>query len=61
MKVDIELPGNTSPPSPVQRAVTPSLVNAFSIVRRERDLGRSMAASFRLAHDEKIFGTGESF
>ncbi len=33
----------------------------FSFVRRSRDLGRSIAASFRLAHDEKIFGCGESF
>jgi alpha-D-xyloside xylohydrolase len=30
-------------------------------VRRGGDLGRSVAASFRLAHDEKIFGCGESF
>ncbi len=33
----------------------------FSFVRRARDLGHSMAASFRLAPDEKIFGCGESF
>ncbi|HEV2762693.1 MAG TPA: TIM-barrel domain-containing protein, partial [Pyrinomonadaceae bacterium] len=33
----------------------------FSFVRRARDLGRSTAATFRLAPDEKIFGTGESF
>jgi alpha-D-xyloside xylohydrolase len=33
----------------------------FSFVRRGSDLGRSIAASFRLAHDEKIFGCGESF
>jgi alpha-D-xyloside xylohydrolase len=33
----------------------------FSFVRRERDLGHSTAASFQLAHDEKIFGCGESF
>jgi alpha-D-xyloside xylohydrolase len=33
----------------------------FSFVRRGDDLGRSIAASFRLAHDEKIFGCGESF
>jgi len=33
----------------------------FSFVRRARDLGRSTAAAFQLAHDEKIFGCGESF
>jgi alpha-D-xyloside xylohydrolase len=33
----------------------------FSFIRRASDLGRSIAASFRLAHDEKIFGCGESF
>ncbi len=33
----------------------------FSFVRRARDLGRSMAASFKLSPDEKIFGCGESF
>jgi alpha-D-xyloside xylohydrolase len=33
----------------------------FAFVRRRSDLGRSIAASFRLAHDEKIFGCGESF
>lgn len=33
----------------------------FSFVRRGRDFSRSMAASFRLAPDEKIFGCGESF
>ncbi|UCE05360.1 MAG: alpha-xylosidase, partial [bacterium] len=33
----------------------------FSFVRRSRDLGRSIAASFKLAYDEKIFGCGESF
>ena len=33
----------------------------FSFVRRGNDLGRSIAATFRLAHDEKIFGCGESF
>src|SRR5439155_13425742 len=33
----------------------------FSFVRRARDLGRSVAATFALAHDEKIFGFGESF
>jgi alpha-D-xyloside xylohydrolase len=33
----------------------------FSFVRRARDLGHSIAASFRLAPDEKIFGCGESF
>lgn len=33
----------------------------FSFVRRNRDLGHSTAASFRLAPDEKIFGCGESF
>ena len=33
----------------------------FSFVRRTRDLGRSTAATFELAPDEKIFGLGESF
>ncbi|TWT66977.1 Alpha-xylosidase [Posidoniimonas polymericola] len=33
----------------------------FSFIRRARDLGRSTAASFQLAPDEKIFGCGESF
>jgi alpha-D-xyloside xylohydrolase len=33
----------------------------FAFVRRGNDLGRSIAASFRLAHDEKLFGGGESF
>jgi alpha-D-xyloside xylohydrolase len=33
----------------------------FSFVRRARDMGRSTAAVFELQHDEKIFGTGESF
>ena len=33
----------------------------FSFIRRARDLGRSAAATFELQHDEKIFGTGESF
>ena len=33
----------------------------FSFVRRARDFGRSVAATFELAQDEKIFGLGESF
>ena len=33
----------------------------FSFVRRARDLGRSTAATFELAHDERIYGMGESF
>lgn len=33
----------------------------FSFVRRSEDLSRNTAASFELAHDEQIFGTGESF
>jgi alpha-D-xyloside xylohydrolase len=33
----------------------------FSFVRRSRDLGHSLAASFHLAPDERIFGCGESF
>jgi alpha-D-xyloside xylohydrolase len=33
----------------------------FSFVRRSSDLGRSIAATFELSHDEKIFGCGESF
>jgi alpha-D-xyloside xylohydrolase len=33
----------------------------FSFIRRANDFGRSTAAAFELAHDEKIFGTGESF
>ena len=32
-----------------------------SFVRRASDFGRSTAASFELSHDEKIYGTGESF
>ncbi|HMG67208.1 MAG TPA: TIM-barrel domain-containing protein, partial [Chitinophagaceae bacterium] len=33
----------------------------FSFVRRASDMSRSMAASFSLAPNEKIFGCGESF
>ena len=33
----------------------------FSFVRRASDLSRRTAATFELAHDEKIFGCGESF
>ena len=33
----------------------------FSFIRRASDLSRSIAATFELAHDEKIFGCGESF
>jgi alpha-D-xyloside xylohydrolase len=33
----------------------------FSFVRRASDLARLTAATFELAHDEKIFGCGESF
>lgn len=33
----------------------------FSFVRRASDMGRSTAAAFELQHDEKLFGTGESF
>lgn len=33
----------------------------FSFVRRARDVGQSIAASFRLSPGEKIFGCGESF
>jgi alpha-D-xyloside xylohydrolase len=33
----------------------------FSFVRRSRDVGRSTAATFELAPDEKIYGFGESF
>ncbi len=33
----------------------------FSFVRRARDLGRSTAATFELAQDERIYGFGESF
>ncbi|MEZ5424869.1 MAG: glycoside hydrolase family 31 protein [Pyrinomonadaceae bacterium] len=33
----------------------------FSFVRRAGDLSRRFAATFELAHDEKIYGTGESF
>jgi alpha-D-xyloside xylohydrolase len=33
----------------------------FSFIRRARDLSRRTAATFELAHDEKIFGCGESF
>lgn len=40
---------------------TYSAPTPFSFIRRARDLGRSVAASFRLAPDERIFGCGESF
>ena len=33
----------------------------FSFIRRASDLSRSVAATFALAHDEQIFGCGESF
>ena len=33
----------------------------FSFVRRAEDMARRVAASFHLAPDEKLFGTGESF
>ena len=33
----------------------------FSFVRHGSDLARTMAATFELSHDEKIFGCGESF
>ncbi|HET7457454.1 MAG TPA: TIM-barrel domain-containing protein [Gemmatimonadaceae bacterium] len=33
----------------------------FSFIRRSRDLGRSTAAVFSLAHDERVYGMGESF
>lgn len=33
----------------------------FSFVRRASDLSHRVAATFELAHDEKIFGCGESF
>ena len=33
----------------------------FSWVRRASDLAHRTAATFQLAHDEKIYGTGESF
>jgi alpha-D-xyloside xylohydrolase len=33
----------------------------FSFIRRATDFGRQIAASFRLSHDEKVFGLGESF
>lgn len=33
----------------------------FSFVRRASDLSRRFAATFELSHDERIFGTGESF
>ena len=33
----------------------------FSFVRRASDMGRSTAACFELAYNEKIFGCGESF
>ncbi|HET8656258.1 MAG TPA: TIM-barrel domain-containing protein, partial [Longimicrobiaceae bacterium] len=42
-------PNTYAPPTPV------------SFVRRTRDLGRNTAVAFQLAHDEKIFGGGESF
>src|SRR4051794_6832790 len=33
----------------------------FSFIRRGQDLSHRTAATFELAHDEKIFGCGESF
>ena len=33
----------------------------FSFVRRASDMAREFAAAFELRHDEKLFGTGESF
>jgi alpha-D-xyloside xylohydrolase len=33
----------------------------FSFIRRASDFGRSTAAAFELAYDERIYGTGESF
>ncbi|HEY0379807.1 MAG TPA: TIM-barrel domain-containing protein [Pyrinomonadaceae bacterium] len=33
----------------------------FSFIRRASDLARRTVACFQLSHDEKIFGTGESF
>jgi alpha-D-xyloside xylohydrolase len=41
------------------RSYTPYV--PFSFTRRARDFGRSTAATFELAPDEKIFGFGESF
>ncbi|MEP7002339.1 MAG: TIM-barrel domain-containing protein, partial [bacterium] len=41
------------------RSFTPYV--PFSFVRRSRDVGRSTAAVFELAPDEKIFGFGETF
>jgi alpha-D-xyloside xylohydrolase len=38
-----------------------SVAIPFCHVRRATDLGRSCAASFHLAHDEMLFGCGESF
>jgi alpha-D-xyloside xylohydrolase len=40
---------------------TLSAPTPFCFVRRATDLGFSTAASFELAHDEQIFGCGESF
>ena len=33
----------------------------FSFIRRGSDLSHSIAATFQLSHDEKLFGCGESF
>ncbi len=41
------------------RSFTPYV--PFSFLRRSRDIGRSTAATFELAPDEKIYGLGESF
>jgi alpha-D-xyloside xylohydrolase len=41
------------------RSFTPYV--PFSFLRRSRDIGRSTAATFELAPDEKIYGFGESF
>lgn len=46
-----------SPGDPATYATT----TPFSFVRRAADMARETAAAFELRHDERFFGTGESF
>ncbi len=47
--------------APADNSVTYRPITPFSFVRRNSDYSRSVAASFCLSPDEKIFGCGESF
>ncbi|HYD55002.1 MAG TPA: alpha-xylosidase, partial [Gemmatimonadaceae bacterium] len=56
--------GNGRPLTRTQRLGEPNSFTPyvpFSFVRRPRDIGRTVAATWSLAHDEKVFGFGESF